>query len=658
MPILNLPTLPPPSPSQPNRQARPMAPLRSLPALLMQGPSGSDQDVDHENTSLEDEDEEDEDEITEEAGQGAGSDDSGDEDEELPPREPMSVAGPSRLPLLPDVGITGFSVSFESAGVHSSTPGVHPQARPSVDYFTSKPPDPSFSPMRTPRGSDFRPNGKARATEPVPQPRILPMPATPGSPRPGLYHQVSKSMIDLTSIMRKDKIVSPKLGRTPSKKSKPQGLAITVENLEPPPTTEPPDDVITSPMLRRRRSLPVYEPSSDPPPYPDPVFRWKGLPAYQSREDEGRETLPPYSNSIYLTGAMPRKMEFSQHGVQAKDRKWRRVYCVLEGTALRVYKCPPAASGVSVIEQWWENTMGVGDITSVNVTAVTSTGTRVSAIREREGEPENARIPKIVEESASGQESTPRPDANEQPRSRPPSLAPPSTKSVLGLTSRFLRRQRSKSAIRSSINSEAPTSRLSMDSRQENTRNPSATAARHSMDTLGSSRPCNASSSISNTTSSTSLTVPSPPNSASSTTSNDSPSRFSRSRLLSHSHSHSHSSAGTEKKDKEKDKDTPYKPDPKDLIRQYSLQHAESGLASDYQKRKNVIRVRVEGEQFLLQAKDVAAVIDWIEGIQMGTNIALDLDERSMPRGPIFPRRRRRRPRRVDANGTSQPSGA
>lgn len=84
---------------------------------------------------------------------------------------------------------------------------------------------------------------------------------------------------------------------------------------------------------------------------------------------------------------------------------------------------------------------------------------------------------------------------------------------------------------------------------------------------------------------------------------------------MSHSHSHSHSSAGADKKDKEKDKDTPYTPDPKDLIRQYSLQHAESGLASDYQKRKNVIRVRVEGEQFLLQAKDVAAVIDWIEVI-------------------------------------------
>ena len=43
------------------------------------------------------------------------------------------------------------------------------------------------------------------------------------------------------------------------------------------------------------------------------------------------------------------------------------------------------------------------------------------------------------------------------------------------------------------------------------------------------------------------------------------------------------------------------------------MQHAESGLGNDYLKRKNVIRVRLEGEQFLLQAQDVASVIQWIE---------------------------------------------
>ncbi|TFK25274.1 hypothetical protein FA15DRAFT_590762 [Coprinopsis marcescibilis] len=79
-------------------------------------------------------------------------------------------------------------------------------------------------------------------------------------------------------------------------------------------------------------------------------------------------------------------------------------------------------------------------------------------------------------------------------------------------------------------------------------------------------------------------------------------------------------------------------PNPEDLIKVYSLQNAESGLGNDYLKRKNVIRVRLEGEQFLLQAKDVPSVVEWIEGLQAATNIALDLDVRPMPRGPIFPR--------------------
>lgn len=82
------------------------------------------------------------------------------------------------------------------------------------------------------------------------------------------------------------------------------------------------------------------------------------------------------------------------------------------------------------------------------------------------------------------------------------------------------------------------------------------------------------------------------------------------------------------------------------------MQNAESGLGSDYTKRKNVIRVRMEGEQFLLQAQGIAEVVEWIEGFHAAANIALDLDERVMPKGPIFPRRRRRR-RRADPNRTN-----
>ncbi|TFK67338.1 hypothetical protein BDN72DRAFT_741812, partial [Pluteus cervinus] len=79
-------------------------------------------------------------------------------------------------------------------------------------------------------------------------------------------------------------------------------------------------------------------------------------------------------------------------------------------------------------------------------------------------------------------------------------------------------------------------------------------------------------------------------------------------------------------------------PDPTDLIREYTMQHAESGLGSDYFKRKNVIRLRLEGEQFLLQVRDVQDVVDWIEALHSATNVALDLDERPMPKGPAFPR--------------------
>jgi len=96
-----------------------------------------------------------------------------------------------------------------------------------------------------------------------------------------------------------------------------------------------------------------------------------------------------------------------------------------------------------------------------------------------------------------------------------------------------------------------------------------------------------------------------------------------------------------------------------ELIRAYTLQHAESGLGNDYLKRKNVIRVRAEGEQFLMQASNVASVVEWIEGLHSGANVALDLDERPMPKGPLFPRRRRRRatpgaPRPADAPSLSQ----
>ncbi|KAK0554430.1 hypothetical protein OC845_000691 [Tilletia horrida] len=87
------------------------------------------------------------------------------------------------------------------------------------------------------------------------------------------------------------------------------------------------------------------------------------------------------------------------------------------------------------------------------------------------------------------------------------------------------------------------------------------------------------------------------------------------------------------------------------LVRHYSLQRAESGLAADYLKRKHVVRVRADGEQFLLQTTSDRSVVDWIEALQAATNVALDLEVRPMPKFITLPRRRRRRRREGEGNG-------
>ena len=66
-------------------------------------------------------------------------------------------------------------------------------------------------------------------------------------------------------------------------------------------------------------------------------------------------------------------------------------------------------------------------------------------------------------------------------------------------------------------------------------------------------------------------------------------------------------------------------------IQQYTLQYAEVGIASDYTNRTFVLRVRAEGQQFLLQCSTEAERIQWIESIQSSANIALALDDRCIP---------------------------
>lgn len=79
----------------------------------------------------------------------------------------------------------------------------------------------------------------------------------------------------------------------------------------------------------------------------------------------------------------------------------------------------------------------------------------------------------------------------------------------------------------------------------------------------------------------------------------------------------------------------------KRLVRSYSLQHARFGLASDYSKKPNVLRLRLENEQFLLNFSSTEDLIDWNMGLCMGRDVAMDLALRELPRYRTVPRRRR-----------------
>ncbi|ANB14307.1 hypothetical protein AWJ20_5272 [Sugiyamaella lignohabitans] len=92
------------------------------------------------------------------------------------------------------------------------------------------------------------------------------------------------------------------------------------------------------------------------------------------------------------------------------------------------------------------------------------------------------------------------------------------------------------------------------------------------------------------------------------------------------------------------------------LIRSYTLQYAEVGLAVDYKKRPFVIRLRAEGEQFLLLSSSEQECVDWAHAIQMGIDLALPLDERKIPLNQSVPRRSRNRRRRSEASEPSDSS--
>ncbi|RDB29907.1 hypothetical protein Hypma_013998 [Hypsizygus marmoreus] len=510
--------------------------------------------------------------------------------------------------------------------------------------------------------------------------------------RPGIYKHASRSLIDIHAVEKKERVermvraeeeVAEELERFKRRQSgvgamgkrRQQQAERADADAELVPATPvvvdedinslnnkrvskaPPYETVAH-ALRRRRSMPTFISSSEPPPYPS--FHPHAQPhpmsenvKIQPRDDEGRERLPPYSNAIYMRSILPRKMEFLAPGEQAKDRKWRRVICVLEGTAFKVFRCPAGTTGVSALGEWWEKKVGVGDVSantpSAPGTASGSGSGGTAAAGAAEGERE--RLPKLGEETGTGQTelviSTPSaagpstsPDPVQQLQ-QPPQMPPHPTRSRLNLAVNLLRPSRPHGRSNSDVPNPPPKPRSPRSSlnilgagsspgrESTGSRPRSSFSSQHSMAAPSSSMSTSASDQ------SMTLSVPSPSSSSHSSRPNTA-SSFRGARI---------SPAG--------DLD----PDPADLIRAYTMQNAESGLGNDYIKRKNVIRVRVEGEQFLIQAKDVAEVVAWIEALQASANVALDLDERPMPKGPLFPRRRRRRQRpRPATDSVSHPA--
>ncbi|KAL7276080.1 hypothetical protein RUND412_000927 [Rhizina undulata] len=82
---------------------------------------------------------------------------------------------------------------------------------------------------------------------------------------------------------------------------------------------------------------------------------------------------------------------------------------------------------------------------------------------------------------------------------------------------------------------------------------------------------------------------------------------------------------------------------PGKLIKSYTLQLAEVGVAADYKKKHYVIRLRAQTEQFLLNCKELESFLDWLEAISAAVDLSPSLEERSLPRYQTIPRRRRRR---------------
>lgn len=259
-------------------------------------------------------------------------------------------------------------------------------------------------------------------------------------------------------------------------------------------------------------------------------------------------------------------MEFSAPGVQSRDRSWKKHYYILRGTALFVYKFDPHRFPLktdhpivpTTNEDEWESNLHV----HMPGERKLSTATVVS-----------------------GDGSTPRRSSLDS------TAAGSSTSTVVGAR---------RGSISSALSHIAP---IGTDGRRGSLPGPSPLSARatharrQSASSTNSSLPPPAASAGSGS-SGLPPSAPTGPDAKDTALFNKTPRKASVSSLGSAT-SQSTSIASHFQQNQ--------------LLRVYTLQNAESGLAADYVKRKNVVRVRSEGEQFLLQTDSARDVVDWIE---------------------------------------------
>lgn len=90
-----------------------------------------------------------------------------------------------------------------------------------------------------------------------------------------------------------------------------------------------------------------------------------------------------------------------------------------------------------------------------------------------------------------------------------------------------------------------------------------------------------------------------------------------------------------------------------ETLRSYNLQHAEVGVAADYLKKRFVIRVRAEADQFLLSCHKIETFVLWLQSLFAAIDLAAPLEDRDLPRDLSIPRPRRRRADRAAAQRTA-----